>query len=230
MLGVSRNYVSMLEQGREPSATLVSLFERIEKEHMLTDETAVPYSAGPRLTGRALLKASREKRGLSQAQLAKTVGYTTAVYQQIEDGSSQMSEKMAEKIAQVLGIEARDLLAGADEPPQNGTLHGTFGTKPGVALGPGMEGSKAKFVPLLSMAQAGVNGAWTTDGYAKEGFLAFDPRDKDAFAVTLAGDSMTPVYSPGDVALVYPNATPRNGDLVIAVLDDESGGDVMSLV
>lgn len=221
MLGVSARYVGMLEKGEkevEPSSSLAKLFALMEANR-------VPPAQ--RLAGRQLLKSAREAKGMTPAQLAKTVGYSVAVYQQIESGHSQMSEKMAEKVARALDVRAEDLLAGSDHPVENGALRGTFGSKPDVGLGPGMQGAKAKFVPLLSMAQCGTQMAWTDEGYTREGFLAFDPKDRDAFAVTLSGDSMTPVYSPGDVALVYPNHSPRNGDLVIAVLNDEAGGDVM---
>jgi SOS-response transcriptional repressor LexA len=232
----------MIESGREPSESLVTLFNLIAEKH--ENETARRAGAPPsafsaegsenRLTeeptlygARFFLKAAREKAGLSLADLAKRVGYSVATYREIEDGRAQMGEKMARKIAAVLDVEAADLMNGGDHPPENGALRGTFGAEPSVAMGPGMEGHKAKFVPLLSMAQAGTNAAWTTEGYAREGFLSFDPKDRDAFAVTLAGDSMSPIYTPGDVALVYPNHAPRNGDLVIAVLDDDHGADVM---
>lgn len=231
-LRVSRNYVSMIEGGREPSRSLILNLEHIEQEIAAKGEQPVSSSEASilreeALRPRELLRAARLRKGLSVTELCKLTGYTPLIYNQIEDGTSQMGEKMIPKVAKALDLDPRDLMRGADEPPQNGTLHGTFGTIPRIGMGPGMEGSKAKYVPLLSMAQAGSGSAWNSDGYTKEGFAAYDPQDKDAFAVTLAGDSMTPVYVPGDVALVYPNHAPRQGDLVIAVLDDEHGGDVM---
>ncbi len=224
-LGVSRNYVSMLENGREPSTALLRLIETLETEFVKSGAPAQALPETP--TPRAKLRAAREKKGLSIPQLAKLVGYTPSVYREIEEGLSQMGEKMALKIASALGIDVEEITNGSDHPPERGAMRGTFGTVPEVNLGPGLEKSRAKFVPLLSMAQCGTMAAYDDQAYAHEGFLAIDSKDSKAFAVTLAGDSMTPVFAPGDVAVVYPQAKPRNGDLVIAKLSDDEGGDVM---
>lgn len=209
-LGVSRNYVSMLENGREPSSALLKLIEHIEESHASKVGGA-----------RSRLKDLREKKGLTVPQLAKKVGYTVSVYQNIEDGSSNMSRKMAEKVANVLGCDVSDLLDGSDHPPENGTHFGTFGETPDVVTPPGM---RAKFVPLLSMAQCGSMMAYDDTAYTHDGFIAFNSEDPKAFAVRLAGDSMSPVFSAGDVAVIYPSKTPRNGGVVIARLNE---GDVM---
>lgn len=209
-LGISRNYVSMIELGREPSEALIKLFDRLEKEHL------------PQETGaRSKLKKLREAKGLTALQLAKQVGYSVSVYQDIEEGRSQMSRKMAERVAKALECDLEELIDGSDHPPANGTHFGTFGETPAIVTPPGM---KAKFVPLLSMAQCGSMMAYDDTAYAHDGFVAFNCDDPKAFAVTLAGDSMSPVFSAGDVAVIHPSKTPRNGGVVIARLNE---GDVM---
>lgn len=222
-LGVSRNYVSMIEQGREPSDSLKLLVERLEADQAggtAREETAATYGSP-----RSLLRFMREKKGFSQAQFARELGYSSlAVYQEIEEGVSSMGEKMARKAAAILGVEAEQLMSGSDHPPSRDGLIGTFGAQPDLQLPPGM---KAKYVPLLSMAQCGTMMAYDDGAYTHDGFLAINPHDGKAFAVTLAGDSMTPRFEPGDVALVYPSKAPRNGDVVIAKLNEDHGGDVM---
>lgn len=212
---IGRSYLSQIEKGREPSGMLKDLFEHIESEWR-----AAASHAGPR----AILKSAREAKGLTQAQLAKRVGYSLAVYQDIEDGRSGMGEKMAAKVAEVLGLDVSELTNGSDHPPSRDGMRGTFGAKPDVDLPPGMT---AKYVPLLSMAQCGGMMAYDDTAYTHDGFLAFSPKDPRAFAVTLAGDSMVPRFEPGDVAIVYPSKPPRNGGVVIARLNEEHGGDVM---
>ena len=86
---------------------------------------------------------------------------------------------------------------------------------------------KVKYVPLLSMAQCGTMGAYDDSAYTHDGFIAFNSEDAKAFAVKLAGDSMTPVFSPGDVAVIYPSKPPKNGGVVIAKLNEDNGSDVM---
>lgn len=176
---------------------------------------------------RSKLKAARLAAGLNVQQLAKAVGYSVATYQDIEDGRSQMGEKMAAKVARVLGIPVEDLTNGSDHPPERGGMAGTFGTTPEIVMGPGMENARAKFVPLLSMAQCGAMMAYDDTAYDHSGFVCFNPQDPRAFAVKLAGDSMQPKFDAGDVAVIYPSKPARNGGVVIAKLREEHGGDVM---
>jgi SOS-response transcriptional repressor LexA len=142
----------------------------------------------------------------------------------IEEGRSQMGEKMAIKAANILGIDVEELMRGSDHLVDRSPSGGTFGAIPDIHLPPGMT---AKFVPLLSLAECGPSMTWTDDGYAGEGVLAINCKDPKAFAVKLSGDSMSPKYDAGDTAIIYPSHTPCNGDVVLARLDDQHGGDVM---
>lgn len=253
LMHVSRAYLSQIEGGREPSPALKSLFDAIEERHRrglpplkgslsepslpedklpiesaITDrlqEEPVEYKTGG--GGRAKLKAARIAAGLNQAQLAKAVGYSVGTYQEIEDGRSQMGEKMAAKVARVLGVDVEDLTNGSDHPPERGATNGSFGTAPEIRMGPGMEGVRAKMVPLLSLAQCGAMMAYDDAAYDHSGFVCYDPQDPKAFAVRLAGDSMQPRFESGDVAVIYPSKQPRNGGVVIAKLREDHGGDVM---
>jgi DNA-binding XRE family transcriptional regulator len=250
-LGVSGRYIGMIEGGEkqvEPSSSLAKLFDLMDAnfvqpgklpiesvitgpaaklpiESVITgrfEEPAAHYGGG-----RAKLKAARIAAGLNQAQLAKAVGYSVATYQEIEEGRSQMGEKMAAKVARVLGVDVEDLTNGSDHPPERGATNGTFGTVPEIRMGPGMEGVRAKMVPLLSLAQCGAMMAYDDSAYDHGGFVCYDPQDPKAFAVRLAGDSMQPRFEAGDVAVIYPTKPPRNGGVVIAKLREEEGGDVM---
>ncbi|MFZ2279524.1 MAG: XRE family transcriptional regulator [Prosthecobacter sp.] len=183
-------------------------------------EDVTPYVTGARAT----LKSAREAKGISQAELAKAIGYKDpSTYINIEEGRSQMGEKMIKKAAKILGLDESDLMS-SEHPVDRNPDKGTFGAIPEINLPPGMT---AKYVPLLSLAQCGPNMTWTDDGYTGDGVLAIDCKDPKAFAVKLSGDSMSPKYDPGDTAIIYPSFTPRNGDLVLARLHDEYGGDVM---
>lgn len=222
LLGVTGKYVGMLERGDkvvEDDSTISRLLALYESE---AQKSAVPSTGA-----RSRLKEARLRKGLGVGELAKAVGYSIATYQEIEDGRSQMGEKMARRVASLLDIDVEDLTNGSDHPPERDALRGTFGAEPGIVMGPGLEGSRAKYVPLLSMAQCGTMAAYDDTAYAHDGFLAIDSKDSKAFAVTLAGDSMSPRFEAGDVAVVYPSHPAKNGDLVIAKLTDEEGADVM---
>lgn len=223
LLGVSDKYVGMLERGEKEvvqGSTLAKLIEFEESRSPMVTEQQASYVTG----ARSILRSARMAKGWTPTQFAKMLGYSDAgIYIGIEEGRSQMGEKMARKAANLLDLDVSDLMDGSDHPIVRGAAQGTFGAVPDIALPPGMT---AKYVPLLAMAQCGPNVAWDDGGYTHEGFLAFNPEDPQAFAVTLAGDSMMPRIEPGDVALIYPNQQPKNGKVVLARLNEDKGGDV----
>lgn len=244
-IGISRTYLSQIETGREPSPTLRDTILKLEKEWRAAEnsdsigvseaesapieseraESSMVRETPPSYGGaRAKLKAARLAKFPNLKDFCKATGYTELIYRQIEDGSSNMSRKMAEKVAKVLDLDVSDLLDGSDHPPANGLHHGTVGETPELKMPPGQ---KARFVPLLSMAQCGRMMAYDDSAYDHSGFIALNPKDGKAFALTLAGDSMIPDIRPGDTALVYPSFPPKNGGVVIARLNDDHGGDVM---
>ncbi|MCF7785581.1 MAG: LexA family transcriptional regulator [Prosthecobacter sp.] len=224
LLGVTGKYVSMLERGykeADDDSTLSKLLSFHEQKETMVREDASGYVTG----ARAKLKTAREAKGVTQAQLAKAIGYSDlGTYQNIEDGHSQMGEKMAIKAAKILGIDVSELMDGSDHLVDRSPSGGTFGAVPDIRLPPGMT---AKFVPLLSLAECGPAMTWTDEAYAGEGALVFDCKDPKAFAVKLSGDSMQPKYDAGETAIIYPSFQPRNGDVVLARLNDDLGGDVM---
>lgn len=222
------------------SAPLRTAAERVKRLPARTTETTASYNAMVK-TGtdalrqeqdeheingaRSILKVAREAKGWTQQKFARMLGYSDAgTYIAIEEGRSQMGEKMAIKAAKLLGLDVSDLMDGSDHPIERGAAIGTFGAVPDIHLPPGMT---AKYVPLIAMAQCGPNMAWDDGGYTHQGFLAFNPEDPKAFAVTLAGDSMMPRIEPGDVALIYPSQQPKNGKVVLARLNEDKGGDVL---
>lgn len=89
------------------------------------------------------------------------------------------------------------------------------------------EGMTARYVPLISWAQAGTMQSFSDETYQYEGYLAFNVTDRKSIAVTVRGDSMMPQYGEGDVVILYPSSEPRTGDLVIARLSEDNGSDVM---
>lgn len=176
-------------------------------------------------TPQEAMRTARIARGLTFKDLAKLTRYRADVLQAIEEGNGKASEKMIEAIARELQLSKEALMSG-QHGEANG-IHGTYGSKPNV-VGLGDVGTP-RYVPLISMAQAGqMSGhAFTDGGYDYEATVVFDPKDTRAFGVRIAGESMQPVFSAGDIAIVYPSQSPRSGDHVIARLTDEAGGDVL---
>jgi phage repressor protein C with HTH and peptisase S24 domain len=79
-------------------------------------------------------------------------------------------------------------------------------------------------IPLIGMAQAGANGFFDDGGYpAGAGWDQVDmpaTTDANAYALSISGDSMEPVYRDGDIVVVSPAAPVRVGDRVVARATD----------
>ena len=79
-------------------------------------------------------------------------------------------------------------------------------------------------LPLIGMAQAGEYGYFDDGGYpAGAGWDEVElptVADANAYALTIYGDSMLPVYRPGDTVLVSPAAPIRQGDRVVVRSQD----------
>ncbi len=75
-------------------------------------------------------------------------------------------------------------------------------------------------IPLIGMAQAGAEGFFDDGGYpAGAGWDEVElpsTTDANAYALSISGDSMQPVYREGDSIIVSPAAPVRVGDRVVA--------------
>lgn len=217
-MGFTRSYISQIEAGvKQPGPKFLRELARWESSQ-----------EGSQVSNpRTLIKIARERAGLSQAELARKIGYEIGVVQAVEDSGARITEKMVDAICKVLPLEKEDLLAGSDHPPitsEEPGLWRTVGQKPNVMLPKGMT---ARVIPLVSWAQAGTLACFWDEAYQYEGIVAFDVTDRKAIAVTIRGDSMRPQYDEGDVVILTPSSEARNGDLVIARLKEEAGDDVM---
>jgi phage repressor protein C with HTH and peptisase S24 domain len=182
------------------------------KRHAVTD--------GPR--GR--LRQALEMAHLTPAALAKRIGYQIGVVQAVVEGAARIKEDMAEKIEELdIGLTAEELMEGSETPRvlHEGGAFSTVGSKPEIlSLGAG----RVRMIPLISMAQAGPHINFDDEIFQHEAIAVMDVKDPKAIALKVRGNSMEPEIKAGDVAVVCPSWTPRNGDEVICRTLD---GDVM---
>lgn len=218
VLGFTRSYVSQLEAGmKEPGDRFVRDLDRLESGAL--DAPAYPLST---------LRSAREQSGLSVVQAARKLGIDIGVYQAIEGGEGKASERLIEKLCKLWPQLDRDALMSHSDHPGRvidpSGQRGMMGQKPDVELPAGVS---ARYVPLISWAQAGTMASFSDDAYQYEAHLAFNVTDRRAIAIEIRGDSMSPQYGEGDIVVLYPSHEPRNGDLVIARLTPAQGEDVM---
>jgi phage repressor protein C with HTH and peptisase S24 domain len=79
-----------------------------------------------------------------------------------------------------------------------------------------LPGSDDTRIPIINTASAGYPRGFNDLSFSRSiavGFITLpDVNDKDAFAVRVAGDHMTPRYQPGDTVIFSPAARVRSGD------------------
>jgi transcriptional regulator with XRE-family HTH domain len=215
-MGFVRNYISLVENGREPSHRFVKALELLEfapAPHI--EQTSIVREDPHAGTPRGRIKARREELGLTLEHMAELTGYQKSTLRNIEEGHTRASEGLLRRLAFHLDLPLDELMGWSDYAHLTGAGR-TFGAQANIATEPGIT---ARVIPRLSWAQAGTTEAWE-DVYEHEGFIGFNVRDAKAIAVEIRGDSMAPQFPQGTIAIVYPTWEAKTGDLVIARLND----------
>ena len=89
--------------------------------------------------------------------------------------------------------------------------------------GAGAGAGKARRSPLVGLAKAGDGGFFDDAGFPTgSGGTEVEGPDDGAYALEITGDSMMPVFRPGDIVIVSPTSKVQRGDRVIVkTVDDE---------
>jgi phage repressor protein C with HTH and peptisase S24 domain len=94
-----------------------------------------------------------------------------------------------------------------------------------AAVGSAMVATSTRDFPVYAAARGGNEGALVMDSTPIQYIARPDPllTTTSGFGVYVIGDSMTPAYEQGDIALVHPGLPPRRGADVILVRSDVHG-------
>jgi len=149
------------------------------------------------------------ERGLSPSGLARKAGLDPTSFniskRRAHDGRSRWPS--TESLAKVLDATG----AGLDD---------FTALVLGARALPETRGRARTRIPLIGLAQAGTSGFFDDGGYpAGAGWDEVDlpsTADPNAYALSIAGDSMEPVFRHGDTVIVSPAAPVRVGDRVVA--------------
>jgi phage repressor protein C with HTH and peptisase S24 domain len=158
------------------------------------------------------LDALASRYGLSASGLAKKAGLDPTTFNRSKRASvdGRLRWPSTESIAKVLEATGASL----DE----------FMT----LISPREAASPLRAVPLLGMAQAGAGGFFddgglpTGNGWDEVNFP--DMPDGQAYALEVTGESMLPLFRPGDVLVCSPGGSVRRGDRVVVKTQD---GEIM---
>ncbi|MBU6448253.1 MAG: helix-turn-helix transcriptional regulator [Rhodospirillales bacterium] len=149
------------------------------------------------------------ERGLSPSALARQAGLDPTSFNPSKrrTGDGKMRWPSTESIAKILSV------TGARLEDFSALVNGARAI-PEARL-------KARTrLPLIGMAQAGAEGFFDDGGYpAGAGWDEVElpsVADTNAYALSINGDSMEPVYRQGDTVIVSPAAPVRQGDRVVS--------------
>ena len=170
--------------------------------------TRQPKSADRMQIFGSRLNGCRLRKGWTQTDLASAVGASLRSVQVWEKGENLPSPKKMRTLCEVLEVDVDFLTGGNSKDPVPRTHGGPyFGTR--------------KEAPIISWASAGTSNSFEDQGLAVD-HVPTSCKDPNCYALTIEGDSMLPRFEPGDVVVAMPNVEARNGDLVIAKVQDGS--------
>ncbi|MGH6828217.1 MAG: helix-turn-helix domain-containing protein [Rhizomicrobium sp.] len=174
-----------------------------------------------------VLRALRERHGLSRAQLALLVGAHPNQIQKLENGERKITVEWIERLAPHLDTNAEGFLAELRGPklkaesPKNPPSPETSPPPGAVYLTQGWP----RDLRVLGMAECGPDGWSLWNGEVIEMTsrppnLAGSPL---AYAVYVVGTSMEPRYFAGELAYVHPGKPVAIGDFVLVQVRPEAG-------
>jgi hypothetical protein len=143
-------------------------------------------------------------------------------------------------LAADLGITAvRDILDGRVASPRYATLQalaGVLGISVDYLVNGGASSATASVAPIrgaielrdfpiYGAVRGGTEGAMVTDSEPIQYIARPDPllSVRSAYGVYVVGESMSPAYEQGDIALIHPGLPPRRGSDVILTRSDPHG-------
>ena len=143
-----------------------------------------------------IIRQARKKKGLTLEQLAHQVGTDTGNLSRLERGKQGASQELLSKLLGALGLSL-----GLVEGDQANAEPGPTITTP------------FRSVKIVGTAQLGTEGYWT-ELSPSDGHVDIPTKDKDAYALRLRGDSMSPAIRSGWVAVCEPNSQLIPGEYV----------------
>lgn len=180
-----------------------------EDSALIEGQTDAAEKGSPVLDLQKLRKLRKGLR-LTQAELAALLGIHRTYLVLIEKGKKIPSPRLERSIRDFMDKADRESLS----PQSLWRQVSNATTAPLVAEPP------ARRAPVVSWAAAGEARAYEDLANQIEETVETDCKDPNTFAIIIEGDSMENKFYAGDRVVFAPNSEPRNGDAVVAKLND----------
>lgn len=181
---------------------------------------------------KSYLRLARENAGYSSAaDFASAHKITESTYRSHENGVRGLPIAAAKRYAPLLGVSWQYLIDGEGELPQpSAAQHERVSEK--VTLPSINIQHMNRDVPILGAAACGEDGLFELNGQVHD-HARRPPRlegVKDAYAVYVCGDSMSPWREPGQLVYVHPHQPVKVGDYVVVQLAESANAPVHAYV
>jgi SOS-response transcriptional repressor LexA len=158
----------------------------------------------------APLRKMRKALRLTQLELANLLGIHRTYLVLIEKGKKIPSPRLQRFID--------EFIYKAEKEAENRNPLSISRTFPALAMHP--QPLTARRVPVVSWAAAGEARDYQDLANQIDEYVETNSKDPNAFSVIVEGDSMENKFYAGDRVVFAPNLEPRNGDAVLAKLND----------
>lgn len=167
------------------------------------------------------IRERRKIMGITQAALAEAFGINRVSVTQWELGTTSPEVDKIVKLAQLLDCDPEWLLSGNGSAPVkvNGKAspNNLKFDPPNAIIGSKVEGLGRK-IPVYGQAVGGVDGEFLMNGTVLYEVMAppVISHISGAYAVSVAGESMSPRYMDGEICFIDPSRRVKKGDFVVA--------------
>lgn len=164
------------------------------------------------------IRSARENKELDQATLSRRIQIATRTLQRWEKGEQVPDSNYLVRVAKHTGVRPEWLLTGEGEmypaPVPKGNI---------IPLYPEQVLREVALVnvPLLSSVPAGRTAAMFHPEFVERYVTVDNLKDKDAFALIVKGNSMSPRIENGDIVVISPHQDVRTGDICVVRVNDE---------
>lgn len=145
------------------------------------------------------LRQARKAKGLTQAEVARTIGLTQNGYSYWENGKAKIDKDQLLKLAELFEVSTDYLLGNTSKP-----------------------NTKGVWIPVLGEVAAGIPIEAVEDIVDYEEIDAALAATGDFFGLRIKGSSMEPRIREGDVVIVRKQDDADTGDTVVVLVNGDS--------
>lgn len=145
------------------------------------------------------LRALRQQRDMTQAEIAREIYITQPAYSKYEVGTSSPNPETLGKIANALGVSADYLIGNSDQPNRPGYIR----------------------IPVLGRVAAGIPIDAIEEVIDWEDVSADTAGGGEYFGLQIKGHSMEPKISDGDVVIVRRQPDVDSGDIAVVLVNGD---------